>query len=87
MKRRAAGPRAPALETLGQSQEIPHECADDFGHELPDLREAERWLPNLSCQRREDARPRTSAFVEACEVIFLVGRVHPIVVKRKADEE
>src|SRR5947209_4864925 len=43
--------------------------------------------PRLAGEPREDARPAAGALVEGFEVVFLVGRVHAVVVEREADEQ
>src|SRR3984893_10355013 len=41
----------------------------------------------LASQRRQNPRPAADAFVEAFQVEFLVGRMHPVVVEREADHQ
>src|SRR5260370_38486560 len=40
-----------------------------------------------SRQLRKDARPAPRALVERREIVLLVGRVHPVVIEREADEQ
>src|SRR5258708_3933270 len=42
---------------------------------------------SLSRQRREDARPGARALVERLEVVFLVRRMHAVVIKAEADQQ
>src|SRR5262249_44101732 len=44
-------------------------------------------FPRFPRQRRQYARPAAHTFVEAREVIFLVRRMHAIVVEREADHQ